>query len=102
MKDGKTVEQRVLSQTAVTKFGRDIAESDVELAHPSCSKAHAKIKFVSKRDGDTPIPSIVDLNSTNGTFLNGKRVGAGEYHPLSHGDRLTFAASTRQYHLHLR
>lgn len=93
LKGGATVEpQRSLAHGAVVRFGRDAAESDVVLAHPSCSSRHAKAR-VSAETG----VRIVDLQSTNGTFLNGRRLEPGRYADVPDGAVVTFAASTREY-----
>jgi hypothetical protein len=47
------------------------------------SRRHAQITF---EDGK---PQILDLNSTNGTWLEKKRLSPYQPHPLSNGDRLT-------------
>ena len=71
-------------------MGRD-SHSEIVLAHESISKKHAKIVFMNSR------PNLMDLNSTNGTRLNGEPVVAGEYYKLSDGDKLEFGCSTRTY-----
>lgn len=50
----------------------------------SVSRIHAKIE---KADGQY---FLVDLNSTNGTFLNGEIIGANEKTKLQTGDRIQF------------
>jgi smad nuclear-interacting protein 1 len=39
----------------------------------------------------------MDLESTNGTFLNGIKIDPARYYQLKKGDVLTFGASTREY-----
>ena len=39
----------------------------------------------------------MDLESTNGTFLNGERIEAARYYELKHGDVVKFGGSTRDY-----
>jgi pSer/pThr/pTyr-binding forkhead associated (FHA) protein len=58
--------------------GRDPG-CDVVLAEPTVSRRHAQLFF---RAGSW---TVQDLESTNGTLLNGKRVGRCEVRP---GDRL--------------
>lgn len=64
----------------VTTIGRR-GDQDIVLADPSVSRAHARIEVTAE---DT---SIVDLNSTNGTLVNGHPVGTSRaaLHP---GDRI--------------
>ena len=58
-------------------FGRDRKVVDVPTDHPSCSKQHAVLQFrltqKTTPDGDVIEgirPYVMDLGSTNGTFLN--------------------------------
>lgn len=39
----------------------------------------------------------MDLESTNGTYLNGKKIEASRYYELREGDELRFGYSTRTY-----
>ncbi|MGH3264161.1 MAG: FHA domain-containing protein, partial [Trebonia sp.] len=55
-------------QPGATVFGRDL-ECAVSLASPSVSRRHAEIRWV---PGATPL--LLDLNSTNGVFVNGRAV----------------------------
>jgi hypothetical protein len=57
---------------------------DVVLSDPSVSRRHARVIF---RDGAWVFQ---DLGSTNGSTLNGRRVGRGELRP---GDRLMLGRS---------
>lgn len=54
-------------QKEETKIGRD-EENDIILSHPTVSRFHAKII----REGENYF--IEDLNSANGTFVNGIKV----------------------------
>ena len=42
-------------------------------------------------------PYIMDLGSTNGTWLNGERVEAARYYELLESDMLRFGNSSREY-----
>ena len=59
-------------------LGRD-AKCDVRLHDTEISRRHAELHLAEDR------AVIVDLKSSNGTFLNGKRISR---EPLQHGDRL--------------
>ena len=42
-------------------------------------------------------PYIIDLSSTNGTFVNGERIESQRYFQLKHNDIITFGESSREY-----
>lgn len=68
--------------TALLRAGR-LENLEIVLADASVSRRHAEIRAT-----DTGW-ELRDLGSTNGTFLNGKRLGAGEQ-PLQVNDRIHF------------
>lgn len=85
-------------------FGRDQAVADFALEHPSVSKQHAVVQFryITKTNefGDRigkVKPYLIDLESANGTKLNGKRVEASRYVELRDGDLIGFGESEREY-----
>jgi len=85
-------------------FGRDKAVADVPVDHPSCSKQHAAIQFrqVQERDewgASKPVvkPFIIDLESTNGTHVNGTEIPASRYYELKASDVVKFGLSAREY-----
>ena len=82
-----------------TKYliGRDRAVVDIPSDHPSCSKQHCVIQFRDVDDGEGAQPYAFDLGSTNGTFVNKKRIDANAYVKLKAKDTLSFAHSTRLY-----
>lgn len=95
-------------RTSALLFGRDLAIADVKLEHPSCSKQHAVLQFrqivLPPEPGDMTSPPqmvvkpyIMDLEATNGTFLNGAAVPAARYVELRAGDVLRFGHSNREY-----
>ena len=57
---------------------------DVTLDDRNVSRRHAEVR----RRG--PVVVLVDLESTNGTIVNGRRV---REHPLADGDRITLGNS---------
>lgn len=92
-------------------IGRDRVVADIPVDHQSCSKQHAAIQhrqIVEKNEfGDikkttkwdsrsvewmstvlTPKcrPYIIDLESTNGVFVNGEQIPAARYFELKEGD----------------
>lgn len=88
--------------------GREAAVVDLIAEHPSISKQHAVIQFryIEKRNefGDRVgrvKPYLIDLESANGTVLNGERLPEGRYLELRDKDMIKFGQSTREYVLML-
>ena len=89
--------------------------------HPSCSKQHAAFQYrlISKKKQDGTegnrsvfsqqpekfsiytffrvLPYIIDLGSSNGTFLNNNRIEPQRYYELKEKDVIKFGYSTREY-----
>ncbi|KAG9441353.1 hypothetical protein H6P81_017207 [Aristolochia fimbriata] len=85
-------------------FGRERRVADIPTDHPSCSKQHAVIQFrqVEKERQDGTIskqtrPYIMDLGSTNGTFINDNRIDPQRYYELIEKDTIKFGNSSREY-----
>jgi hypothetical protein len=72
---------------AVTVMGRS-PDVDIVLDDPGVSRRHAEVHFVDGR------ARVVDLGSTNGTFVDGERVHAGS---LSDGSTITVGRSRIVY-----
>jgi pSer/pThr/pTyr-binding forkhead associated (FHA) protein len=66
------------------RLGR-ASDNDLVLDDRSVSHYHARIDLVAGR------PTVVDLGSSNGTWVNGQRISAPQ--PLQHGDRLQLGGS---------
>jgi smad nuclear-interacting protein 1 len=89
-------------------LGRSLEVVDYVLEHPSSSGQHAAIQFryiqkttedefgVKSSKGKVK-PYIIDLESSNGTELNGETVAASRYLELRDKDILKFAGSEREY-----
>ncbi|KAK3985642.1 SMAD/FHA domain-containing protein [Cladorrhinum sp. PSN332] len=84
--------------------GREVAVVDLPAEHPSISKQHAVIQFryTEKRNefGDKigrVKPYLIDLESANGTLLNGEKVPESRYLELRNKDMVQFGSSTREY-----
>lgn len=97
-----------LSQRSCWLFGREAAVVDFLVEHPSCSKQHGVLQFryVEKRNefGDKTgkvKPYLLDLESANGTYMNGEEAPSGRYLELRDKDVLKFGHSTREYVLQL-
>ena len=67
----------------ITSIGRD-RQNDIVLDDDACSSRHAKLK-VEVEEGAEKF-HLLDLASTNGTFVNGEQIYR---HPLVDGDRVT-------------
>jgi smad nuclear-interacting protein 1 len=81
-------------------FGRHPDVCDVILAHPSCSTQHAVLQYRAVPNAEGKIscqPYLLDLESTNGSFINGVRIDAARYYQLKKGDVVRFGSSTREY-----
>jgi pSer/pThr/pTyr-binding forkhead associated (FHA) protein len=63
-------------------------DNDIVLADPSVSRAHAEI------ESDAAGPLVRDLDSTNGTAVNGRRVRAERLHD---GDELSFGNTRMRF-----
>jgi len=84
--------------------GKDIRVSDIHLEHESISGQHAVIQFREYKFMDDEgylikevRPYIIDLESTNGTILNGEKLEPARYYELRSTDLLKFGYSTRDY-----
>ncbi|KAI0248626.1 SMAD/FHA domain-containing protein [Lactifluus subvellereus] len=85
-------------------IGRDRTVADIPLEHPSCSKQHAVIQYrlVQQKDefGNSKgviKPFVIDLESTNGTHVNGEAIPTSRYYELKASDVLKFGTSNREY-----
>jgi hypothetical protein len=76
-------DQRTVIEGPVLQIGR-APGCDIVLDDRNVSRRHAEIR----RRG--PVVVLVDLDSTNGTIVNGRRV---REHPLADGDRITLGNS---------
>jgi smad nuclear-interacting protein 1 len=97
-----------IAQKSCWLLGRSQEVVDYVLEHPSSSGQHAVIQFryiqkttedefgVKSKKGKVK-PYIIDLESSNGTELNGESVEASRYFELRDKDILKFAGSEREY-----
>ena len=76
---------------SLTTLGRD-ETADIVIDDPGVSRRHSEIRVTT--DGPHLVTSIRDLNSTNGTFVNGERVSSQR---LQDGDRLTIGRTTATF-----
>nr|POE92445.1 smad nuclear interacting protein 1 [Quercus suber] len=97
-----------LYQRSVWLVGRDKLITDLFVEHPSISKQHAVIQFrhinSTNEYGDKTSkvkPYLLDLESANGTKLNGRPVEASRFIELVDADVIKFGDSEREYVLML-
>lgn len=84
-------------------FGRERKVADIPTDHPSCSKQHAVLQYrlvEEQPDGmmaKKVRPYLMDLDSTNGTFINENRIEPRRYYELFEKDTIKFGNSSREY-----
>ncbi|CAO3685997.1 unnamed protein product [Umbelopsis vinacea] len=104
-KGDKQIDLLHIHRQSAFMFGRDRVVADIPVDHPSCSKQHAVLQFryvneTNEANGQVRRvvkPFIIDLESTNGTHLNGDRIPDSRYIELKVRDVLKFGNSTREY-----
>ncbi|KAI9725057.1 MAG: hypothetical protein M1812_000333 [Candelaria pacifica] len=107
-KGSEMLENVELSERSCWLVGRERVVVDFPVDHPSCSKQHAVVQFrhVVKTnefgDKDARVrPYIIDLESANGTMVNGEKIPPTRYVELRDKDMIQFGLSTREYVLML-
>lgn len=86
-------------------LGRERKVADIPTDHPSCSSQHAVIQYreIEKEDPLTGFPRkhvfpyLMDLGSTNGTFINTEKLQPQRYYQILEGDTIKFGSSSREY-----
>lgn len=100
-KNDEAVETLHIARQSAYLFGRNQDLADIPLLHGSASSQHAVLQYRAlprKEDGRMRCqPYLMDLESTNGSFINGVRLDPARYYQLKKGDVLKFGASTREY-----
>ncbi|GES75564.1 smad nuclear-interacting protein 1 [Rhizophagus clarus] len=79
-------------------FGRERKVADIPIDHPSCSSQHAVLQFrqITSTDNETGEkfsevkPYIIDLDSTNKTFVNNNAIPPSRYYELKASDTIKF------------
>ncbi len=77
---------------AMTVLGRD-ESADIVLDDPGISRRHCEVRVT--HDGPRLVSHLRDLNSTNGTFVNGEPTDALR---LTDGDRITVGRTHATFH----
>ncbi len=107
-KGSELLETLPLSERSCWLFGRERAVVDFPTEHPSCSKQHAVLQFRytekknewGEKKGAVK-PYLIDLESANGTKVNGEELPKSRYVGLVSGDVINFGDSSREYVLML-
>ncbi|KAJ1732240.1 hypothetical protein LPJ72_003524 [Coemansia sp. Benny D160-2] len=95
-KDHKDIDMHHVDASSGYLFGRDRKVADIPTDHPSCSSQHAVLQY-RQIAANVIKPYIIDLSSTNGTFLNGERIPSQRYVELRSEDVIKLGFSTREY-----
>jgi hypothetical protein len=95
---GQSIALPPRSELVIGRGGEPGPAPDVDLAPfraaaAGVSRAHAVI------DLSGPRPQIEDLDSTNGTYVNGRRIAPGHRVPVRHGDEIHFGQLAVQIEL---
>ncbi|SBT47565.1 fork head domain protein, putative [Plasmodium ovale wallikeri] len=69
--------------------------ADIKLTHISISKQHAVIQF--KKHENKIVPFLIDLNSTNGSYLNHEKIDPNKFYELRECDLLKFGKSGQEF-----
>jgi hypothetical protein len=86
--EGRNKEGPVWLKKDIHLIGKDKEAADVTLDSPAVSRLHARLIW----DGESYL--ISDLNSRNGTDINGRLLEPGEEYRLESGDRIRLADLT--------
>lgn len=97
--DDDLIDTYHISRQSSYLFGREHKVADIPVDHPSLSKQHAVLQYraLPSKSKLQCKPYLMDLESTNGTFINGVRLEPARYYELRRGDVITLGASSRQY-----
>ncbi|KAJ1759793.1 Smad nuclear-interacting protein 1 [Coemansia sp. RSA 518] len=94
-KDGKDIDMHYVDSASAFLFGRDRKVADIPTDHPSCSSQHAVLQY--RRTAEAVKPYLIDLASTNGTFLNGRRIPEQRFVELRSEDVIKLGFSSREF-----
>ncbi|CAD5207377.1 unnamed protein product [Bursaphelenchus okinawaensis] len=103
MKEEEVMKPFYMHRQSAYLIGRNRKIADFPVDHPSCSQQHAVFQY-RKMDferngvpGKRILPYIIDLGSSNGTYLNGDKIEAQRYYELKEKDVVKFGFSSREY-----
>lgn len=88
-KDDKELPFLPMHRQSAYLIGKDRRVADIPVDHPSCSKQHAVFQYrvveYERKDRSTGRivkPYVIDLESTNGTFVNNSKIESQRYYEL--------------------
>lgn len=87
---GKT--QALIQHQKIWTIGRDVRQVGLPISDKQLSRCHAAIKYVDRQGF-----YLIDLESSNGSFVNGERIR--QAHRLEDGDRLRLGSLTIAFFL---
>lgn len=90
-KDNSSIVDRIYIDKDFFTVGRNKESSNLTIEEKSVSKQHAIIKKVNSDY------FIIDKNSSNGTYVNGKRLQPESPYKLGNGDVITFAKQAYEF-----
>lgn len=104
-KADEQIDTLYLHRQSAYLVGRERRVADVPVHHPSISSQHAVIQYRMVEEpnarGGKPTrvvkPYVMDLESTNGTKINGKKIDPACYTELREKDCIKFGNSSRDY-----
>jgi len=76
-------------------IGKDRKVADIPVDHPSCSRQHAVLQY--RMVNNKVKPYVIDLGSSNGTYLNNQKIDPQRYVELREKDVVKFGYSSREY-----
>ena len=94
-KNGEQVDVYHIHRQSHFLFGRNRTVVHVPVDHPSSSSQHAVIQY--RFINGVVKPYLIDIESTNGTWLNNKKLESARYYELKDTDMIKFGTSVREY-----
>lgn len=85
-----------IASSKIHLFGRGTRVADIPTFHPSCSKQHAIVQSRWVEENQVR-PYLIDLGSTNRTFINGSAIEPQRYYELVEKDTIRFGNSSGEY-----
>jgi hypothetical protein len=90
---GESKHEKIYIDKLRFTFGRIRTQCDFLSGNRAVGKLHAEIIY---KDG---VYYIKDLNTRNGTYINGERIVSNVEHSINNHDRIAFANSEYEFHL---